>query len=197
MLPQSSSKRWAFEKGAKYGTIAGLIATWTISSAIAASELELGMPMGTFYAVMGISLGAGEAFDPASLLGFGLHLITGAVLGGIIGYLMCRVASLSNLNPYRTVTIGICAGVAVWLVLFLPVTAFLVQPSITKISYLLEQSLPTLSAAPGKASQFVWGIALSAIVFHVVWGAIFGYITSAFLRIRALHAVGTEGRMMK
>jgi hypothetical protein len=31
----------------------------------------------------------------------------------------------------------------------------------------------------------VWGIALSAIAFHIIWGAIFGYVVSALMRIRA------------
>ena len=52
-------------EGAKYGAIAGLIATWSISTAIAASELELGLPIGTFYAVMGISLGFNDFIGSA------------------------------------------------------------------------------------------------------------------------------------
>src|SRR3712207_7562901 len=51
---------------------AGLIATWSISTAIAASELELGLPISTFYAVMGISLGSND-FITAAYLGFGLR----------------------------------------------------------------------------------------------------------------------------
>src|SRR5215207_2870109 len=71
-------------EGAKYGSLAGLIATWSISTAIAASELELGLPISTFYAVMGISLGSID-FVTAAYLGFGLHLVTGTILGAIIG----------------------------------------------------------------------------------------------------------------
>ena len=66
-------------EGAKYGAIAGLIATWSISTAIAASELELGLPIGTFYAVMGISLGSID-FVTAAYLGFGLHVVSGISL---------------------------------------------------------------------------------------------------------------------
>ena len=55
-------------EGAKYGAIAGLIATWSISTVIAASELELGLPISTFYAVMGISLGSTD-FVTAALSG--------------------------------------------------------------------------------------------------------------------------------
>lgn len=195
-MPQSASIKGAIRRGAKYGAIAGLIATWSISTAIAASELELGLPMGTFYAVMGASLGAG-GFGPAAYLGFGLHLLTGALLGAAIGLFMCRFAMTKFLNPYRAVAAGIGAGVAVWLVLFLPVTALLVQPSIARISFLLAESMPLKSAALGNAGRFVWGIALSAIAFHLVWGAIFGYGASAFLRIRAFRMAHPEKGMVQ
>ena len=60
-------------EGAKYGSIAGLIATWSITTAIAASELELGLPISTFYSVIGISLGSND-FIASAYLGFGLQL---------------------------------------------------------------------------------------------------------------------------
>ena len=44
-------------KGAYYGAIAGFIATWSISTTIAVSELEIGLPMTTFYSIIGIALG--------------------------------------------------------------------------------------------------------------------------------------------
>jgi hypothetical protein len=195
MLPQSPSssfRKEALRSGAKYGAIAGLIATWSISTAIAASELGFGIPISTFYAVMGMSLGAGS-FSSAAYIGFGLHLLTGTVLGAIIGLAMSRFAIMKFLNPYKAVAAGIGAGIVVWLVLFLPVTALLVQPSISRISFSLAQSMPLQSAALGNANQFVWGIAFSAIAFHLVWGAIFGYMISAFLRIRAFRAAHPKG----
>jgi hypothetical protein len=51
---QHSPKRMVMSKAVKYGAIAGFIAagfiaTWTISTAVAGSEFELGLPIGTFY----------------------------------------------------------------------------------------------------------------------------------------------------
>ena len=88
-------------KGAKYGSIAGLIATWSISTAIAASELELGLPISTFYAVIGISLSSNDFIASASL-GFGLHLLTGTILGAIIGGIAVRVESQKNITNFLT-----------------------------------------------------------------------------------------------
>lgn len=168
--------------GVKYGALAGIIATWSISTAIAASEIELGLPISTFYSIMGMSLGY-QDFVGAAYLGFALHLITGTALGAIIGLASARWMKII-INPYKATLAGIVAGIAVWLVLFLPVTVLLVQPSMQNIIPLLP---PSLQGTLSGDSQFVAGIATSALAFHIVWGAIFGYISSSLMRIRALH----------
>ena len=66
-----------------FGAIAGFIATWSISTAIAASELELGQQIGTFYSIIGIAIGFNNAVNSA-YLGFGLHIITGSIVGAIL-----------------------------------------------------------------------------------------------------------------
>ena len=56
-MTNSVTEKMVMYNGAKFGAIAGFIATWSISTAIAASEFELGLQIGTFYSVMGIALG--------------------------------------------------------------------------------------------------------------------------------------------
>jgi hypothetical protein len=180
-------------EGAKYGAIAGLIATWSISTLIAASELELGLPISTFYAVIGISLGSND-FIASAYLGFGLHLATGTILGAVIGALAVRVEmrrkNITNIfNPYRSILMGIGTGILVWLVLFLPITALIIQPSIGRVTEILSLSQDNNNTMlsvfdTDNLSQLFNGIAISAIAFHVVWGAIFGFIFSSLLRIR-------------
>src|ERR671918_406157 len=177
-------------KGAKYGSIAGLIATWSISTAIAASELELGLPISTFYAIIGISLGSND-FIASAYLGFGSHLATGTILGAVIGGLAVRVEMRKNItnifNPYRSILMGIGTGIIVWLILFLPITALIIQPSIDRIIEIvpLSQENTMLSVFDSSnLSQSFRGIAISAVAFHIIWGAIFGFIISSLLRIR-------------
>jgi hypothetical protein len=177
-------------QGAKYGSIAGLIATWSISTAIAASELELGLPISTFYAIIGISLGSND-FIASAYLGFGLHLATGTILGAVIGGLAVRVEMRKNItnifDPYRSILMGIGTGVLVWLILFLPITALIIQPSIDRIIEILplSQDNAMLSVFDSdNLSQSFRGIAISAVAFHIIWGAIFGFIISSLLRIR-------------
>ena len=68
-----------------FGAIAGFIAMWSISTAIAPSELELGQQIGTFYSIIGIAIGFNNAVNSA-YLGFGLHKsvsIVGAIIGAV------------------------------------------------------------------------------------------------------------------
>ena len=178
-MTQHSRKRMAMNKAVKYGAIAGSIATWTISTAIAGSELELGLPIGTFYSIIGISLGLDG--NTASYLGFGLHILTGTILGAAIGAIAIRLSIRSMLNLQKGTLIGIGGGVVVWLILFLPITVLLVHPAINNIVILsaIESNHVVFSV---DINQSIRNIALSAIVFHLIWGAIFGFITSSLIR---------------
>lgn len=64
-MSKSSTEMMVMYTGAKFGAIAGFIATWSISTAIAASELELGQQIGTFYSIMGIALGFNNSVNSA------------------------------------------------------------------------------------------------------------------------------------
>ena len=178
-------------QGAKYGSIAGIIATWSISTAIAASELELGLPMGTFYAVIGIALGSNDPTSSA-YVGFGLHLATGTVLGAVFGGLAVKVELRKNITnifrPTRSILMGIGTGVLVWLVLFLPISAMFIQPSTSRIVEILQSGQENTMQSVFDANslgQSMTGIVISAVAFHVIWGAIFGFIISSLLRIKS------------
>jgi hypothetical protein len=169
-------------KGAKYGSAAGFIATWSISSAIAAAEFALHLQIGTFYSIIGISLGLNTA-TTAAYMGFGLHLLTGTVLGALLGAVGIRWKRIRMLNPYKSSIVGIGAGLVIWSVLFLPITTLLIQPSIQRIVVVLAvtSQQPILSEDLSRSAA---NITLMAIVFHLIWGAIFGFIMSSLLRIR-------------
>jgi len=90
-LPSSPpTKRMVIYKATQYGAIAGIIATWSISTAIAASEYEIGLPISTFYSIIGIALGLNNNIVAAAYVGFGLHLLTGTILGVIVAAMTIR-----------------------------------------------------------------------------------------------------------
>jgi hypothetical protein len=171
-------------KGVKYGAFAGLIGTLLICLGIAAAELASGLQIGTFYSVIGITLGLNNVIN-ASYLGFGLHLLIGMVLGMILGGIGIRWKKIRSLMliPSKSSLFGIGAGIVIWLLLFLPITSLLIQPSIQRITVILAIAWQKAILAD-QLSHSITNIALIAIVFHLVWGAIFGFAISSLLRIR-------------
>jgi hypothetical protein len=169
-------------KGVKYGAFAGFIATWSISSVIAVTELLLGMSMGTFYTIIGISIGVDNTTAAASTA-FGLHLLVGTVIGAVFGIIGIRWKKVRMLNPYKSALVGMGAGIVVWLVLFLPITTFLVQPAINSITTMLAMESQKALVSED-INQSITNITLAAIGFHLIWGAVFGFIISSLLRIR-------------
>ena len=169
-------------KGVKYGAFAGFIATLLIALAIAAAGLPFGFQMGTFYSVIGISLGLNNIVN-AAYVGFGLHLLIGTLLGIALGAIGIRWKKIRMLIPYKSSLFGVGAGVVIWVILFLPITSFLIQPSIQRIVVILAIAWQKAILAD-QLSHSITNIALIAIVFHVIWGAIFGFAISSLLRIR-------------
>jgi hypothetical protein len=113
-------------KGVKYGAFAGFIATFLIALAIATAGLAFGFQMGTFYSVIGISLGLNNIVN-ATYVGFGLLLI-GTLLGITLGAIGIRWKKIHMLIPYKSSLFGVGAGVVIWVILFLPITSLLIQP---------------------------------------------------------------------
>ena len=171
-------------KGVKYGAFAGFVATWSISSVIVVTELLLGLNIGAFYSIIGVSLGITD-ITAATSIAFGLHLLVGTIIGAVFGAIGIRWKKIRMLmlNPYKSSLVGMGAGIILWLVLFLPITLFLVQPAINSITTIL--AIGSQQAVFSEdVNLTIRNISLVAISFHLVWGAVFGIIVSSLLRIR-------------
>ena len=169
-------------KGIKYGAFAGFLATWAISSAVVAAELILGLRISTFYSIIGISLGSNDIVS-AGYIGFGLHILVGTLIGALLGGIGIRWKEIRMFDPLKSALVGIGAGLVIWLVVFLPITTLLIQPQIQHIVVILSMSLQQAVSADDINSAMT-KITLAAIAFHMIWGAIFGFILSSLLRIR-------------
>ena len=67
-----------------YCSLAGFISAWAISGLLVIVDIISGTPAGTFFAVIGISLGFSDPVS-AQYVGFLLHVITGMVAGNVFG----------------------------------------------------------------------------------------------------------------
>lgn len=76
-----------------YCTIAGLISAAGISGLLVIVDIASKSPEGTFFAVIGISLGITDP-TTAQYVGLGLHILTGTAAGNIFGQLVLFWRSL-------------------------------------------------------------------------------------------------------
>ena len=165
-----------------YCTIAGFISVWAISGLLVFVDYISGTPGGTFFAVIGISLGV---HDPviAQYVGFGLHLLTGIVAGNIYGQTSIFWRRMAP-NTYRQgIKIGLVVGIALWAILFVPLATLGIQPKLDSF----------VNSAPNQsifdiASHFQGlypVIIIGSFVFHLLYGALLGFLAGRMTEVRA------------
>jgi hypothetical protein len=164
-----------------YCSFAGFIAAWAISGMLAIIDLVSETPIGTFFAVIGISLGF-EDVTSAQFVGFGLHLLTGLTAGNIYGQFAMFWPKLSPHNTYNGLFTGMIVGIALWAVLFFPLATFGIQDRLD--AYALSAPNYEIFQIASHFSGLYPMIIGSAFAFHIVYGAIMGLIASRLYILR-------------
>jgi len=151
------------KRNVEYGALAGHIAAWSIFGLIFAIDMLMRLQPGTFYSVIGTTLGV--SMPAATYIGFALHLLTGTIIGLLFGYITTVVRSFTITSVGRSFGFAIISALASWAVLFLPITIFAVQPNLPEIATVLGQPA-LLNVSP----QILAG----AIGMHVIYGGVLG-----------------------
>jgi hypothetical protein len=163
-----------------YCSLAGFISAWAISGLLLIVDVISDTPAGTFFAVIGASLGFN---DPASAqyIGFALHIMTGMAAGNVFGQISLFWSKIAPYNSREGVAKGMVVGVALWTVLFVPLATFAIQPRLDSFAY----------SAP---NQYIYNIAGhfkglyavvigGSLVFHLIYGALIGFISGRMTEI--------------
>ncbi len=166
------------------GLAAGLISSLAVSALILLVEKVAGLPVGTFYAVLAYAVLQTQAIS-VDLIGTGflMHLATGSLLGFAISAPFCAFPRwLASTGGYAPVY-GLAAGFAVWLVLFLPVTFWVMLPLLGSLeSQLVSQEVPT-----GEVSAIATGELLAltdkVIAFSLVFNVFYGLLSMMLTRL--------------
>jgi multisubunit Na+/H+ antiporter MnhC subunit len=187
-VDDDEAKASSTSRGSKYGAVAGFIATWSISAAMVAAELALGFQISLFYYVAGISLGVSDTTS-ATYVGFSIHIVVGTILGAIVGAIIFRSRKkrVTILQRHRGTLIGIGAGIIIWLVFFVPTTTLLIEPTLHNIASLSSESQKRIST---DLDPLIRNVVISAIVFHIAWGAIVGFLSVKIYEISNKSKVG-------
>jgi hypothetical protein len=157
------------------GIVCGLVAAWAIFGLVLAAGAQLGLAPGTFYQMVGVSLGQNAEW-PAIYLGFILHMTTGAIIGIVYMIISDRVRLLrTDSSTLKTFGTGVATGIVVWAVLFVPLHSFLIEPTLQNMLLTTPTGSPTHLTAE-RLIQMSDSILYGALAIHFVFGAVLGFI---------------------
>jgi hypothetical protein len=165
-----------------YCSLAGLIAAWAISGLLTIVDFISQTPAGSFFGVIGISLGY---YDPnvAQYIGFILHLLTGLTAGNIFGQISLFWKGLSPYNSQHGIVMGMVVGILLWAILFLPLATFIIQPRLDSFvnSVVPNQYVYSITSNFQGLYYIIIG---GSFMFHLVYGALLGYIAGRMSEVR-------------
>jgi len=165
-----------------YCSLAGLIAAWAISGLLTIVDFISQTPAGSFFGVIGISLGF---YDPnvAQYIGFILHLLTGLTAGNIFGQISLFWKGLSPYNSQHGIVMGMVVGILLWAILFLPLATFIIQPRLDSFvnSVVPNQYVYSITSNFQGLYYIIIG---GSFMFHLVYGALLGYIAGRMSEVR-------------
>ena len=163
-----------------YCTIAGFISAWAISGLLVIVDVISGTPTGTFFAVIGVSLGFNDPVS-AQYIGFALHIMTGMAAGNIFGQISQFWSKIAPYNSKEGIVKGMVVGMALWIVLFVPLATFVIQPRLDSFTYSAPNQYIYNIAAHFKGLYAV--IIGGSLVFHLIYGALIGFISGRMTEI--------------
>jgi hypothetical protein len=156
-----------------YCTLAGLISAMIISGLLAVIDFASSTPSGTFFAVIGLSLGFSDP-SSAQYVGLGLHTLTGTVAGNIFGQIALFWRKLIPYNMKRGVSFGLLLGISLWAVLFAPLATFGIQPKLD--TFMITEANTYAHSIANHFAGLYYFVLGASLLFHLVYGAVFGLL---------------------
>lgn len=161
-----------------FGVVGGLVSSLAICGLILMVEKVTAIPVGTFYMVLMAAITGSQGYSVHTIaIGLSLHLICGSTLG-IIMAMPFAYSKKGSIFQYAPVY-GLIFGLALWTILFLPITFGIVLPFVRSIEIQpISQQVPTGPVASidnskllDMSSKIIYG-ALPFNMFYGLVGAI-------------------------
>lgn len=157
---------------AKAGAIAGLVGGFALFVSFFAIDSQLSTQPGTFYMMIGLAVGLhGVA---AILFGFISHMLTAVS----IGVVFCTVSAMHpmlNLTSSRKGTLaGGITGLQVYVTFFLPITLFIIFPTINSIAVHPTSSTVQEQEIISLLKSHITIIMYGALALHLLYGSVMG-----------------------
>jgi len=170
-----------------YCSLAGFIASWGISGLLVSIDVISQTPPGSFFGMIGVSLGF---YDPATaaLIGFTLHILTGTIAGNIFGQVSIFWRRISPYDAKHGMVTGIIVGVILWTLLFVPVATFIIQPMIDSFRNSMTPNQYVYSLVTNFEGLYPV-IIMGSLAFHIIYGVLLGYISGRLMELKTFSAV--------
>jgi hypothetical protein len=164
-----------------YCTLAGLISAMIISGLLEIIDFASGTPGGTFFGVIGLSLGFNDP-SSAQYIGFGLHILTGTVAGNIFGQVALFWRKLIPYNMKRGATLGLMLGISLWALLFVPLATFGIQPKLD--TFMITEANPYAHSIANHFAGLYYLVLGASLLFHLVYGVVFGLLAGRMTGVK-------------
>lgn len=153
----------------RFGLVAGLISSLAISGLILMVEKVTAVPIGTFYMVLMAAL-TDSPLSSLNMITIGLllHLVSGSIIGLVmaIPFATYNTSLVKTIHQYAP-AYGLLFGLALWSILFLPVTYWMILPLVSSLgNQVIEQQVPTGPVASIETSV------LSDMSNEIIFGAL-------------------------
>jgi hypothetical protein len=153
----------------RFGLVAGLISSLAISGLILMVEKVTAVPIGTFYMVLMAALTDSHLSSLNMItIGLLLHLVSGSIIGLVmaIPFATYNTSLVKTIHQYAP-AYGLLFGLALWSILFLPVTYWMILPLVSSLgNQVIEQQVPTGPVASIETSV------LSDMSNEIIFGAL-------------------------
>jgi hypothetical protein len=121
---------YSVSKGLRAGAIAGFIGSIVLG--ILGEIGALAMNQELFYTTIARKLGFG---DSSVLGGWTLHFLVGIIAGSVFVGATAAIRRFALTTTKKAVWVGILGGIAIWIVVYVPVTGILVPDDLTNATF--------------------------------------------------------------
>ncbi len=145
---------YSIPRGLRAGAIGGFIGAIVLG--ILGEIGALAMNQELFYTTIARKLGFG---DSSVLGGWTLHFLVGIIVGAVFVGATAAIRRFALTSTRKAVWVGILGGIAIWIVVYVPVTGILVPDDLTNTTF-----------------------AGGAFVLHMLYGVVAGVVSLSLLR---------------
>jgi hypothetical protein len=145
---------YSVSKGLRAGAIGGFVGAIVLG--IFGEIGAIAMNQELFYTTIARKLGFG---DSSVLGGWALHLLVGIIAGSLFVGATAAIRRLALTTTKKAVWVGILGGIAIWIIVYVPVTGILVPDDLTNTTF-----------------------AGGSFVLHVLYGVVTAVVSLSLLR---------------